>query len=125
MVKITKYEWRRENRRGKWKTALSERVEKRKKQPWLSVLSLTENTQSYDCPFGQVMSYDWLCQVMSDCVALSKSESNHIITLVQQIHNDEHSEPHNSKLKRENNSDTNRFVLLSVFIRIYNAYKGW
>ena len=46
----------------------------------ISVLSLTENTLSYDCPGGQVMSYDWLCQVMSDCVALRETEGNHIIT---------------------------------------------
>ena len=30
----------------------------------LSVLSLTENTLNYDCPYGQVMSYEILRIVM-------------------------------------------------------------
>ena len=72
-------------------------------------------TLTYDCPCGQVMSYemlthcyDWLCQVID-------RKGNHIITLAVQAHNGEQREPHNSKLKtnrkREDISATNRSVL--------------
>ena len=44
------------------------------------MFSLTENTLSYDCPCGQVISLDWLRQVMNDCVVLRETEGHHIIT---------------------------------------------
>ena len=55
-----------------------------KKSPRISVFFLTENTLSYDCPYGQVISLDWLRQVMSDCVALrrERGQSYHNVCIL-------------------------------------------
>ena len=68
------------------------------------------------------MSYDWLRQVMSDCVALRETEGNHIITFAfwrsqRKTHNGVSLITINEKAeKRENNSAINRFALSSAIL---------